>query len=283
MKRFFTGPVILFLFFISACKTYVPVDQPPDVLFSKNSVSENINGYDVYIHDENGVYRLENVRVSGDTLYGKAVPVDSAATAGDPRRHKFDMNIYTRPQKDSVAGEVAIPKNEIKRVGMTGVDLRKSLVSGDDNDGLILGMSILLFVLLLFLCILLLIWLLVALSNASATAANNSSGNSGSGSSNSGSGSSNSGSSSSGSGGGGGGSNSGCYIATMVYGDYEAPEVMVLRRFRDETLSRSAAGRAFINWYYSWSPGFVKRYNHLSWLHRAIRAVLDRFVKFLSR
>ena len=26
----------------------------------------------------------------------------------------------------------------------------------------------------------------------------------------------------------------GCYIATMVYGDYNHPQVLVLRRFRDE-------------------------------------------------
>ena len=28
-------------------------------------------------------------------------------------------------------------------------------------------------------------------------------------------------------------SSSGCYIATMVYGDYDEPQVMVLRDFRD--------------------------------------------------
>ena len=28
--------------------------------------------------------------------------------------------------------------------------------------------------------------------------------------------------------------NSGCYIATMAYGDYDHPQVLVLRRFRDD-------------------------------------------------
>jgi hypothetical protein len=35
-----------------------------------------------------------------------------------------------------------------------------------------------------------------------------------------------------------------CYIATAVYGDYNAPEVIVLRKFRDERLSKSFLGRA---------------------------------------
>jgi hypothetical protein len=33
----------------------------------------------------------------------------------------------------------------------------------------------------------------------------------------------------------------GCYIATMVYGDYNHPQVMVLRDFRDEVLLHSLA------------------------------------------
>ncbi len=45
-----------------------------------------------------------------------------------------------------------------------------------------------------------------------------------------------------------------CFIATAVYQDYYAPEVIALRRFRDETLERSVTGRAFAKIYYKYSP-----------------------------
>ena len=47
---------------------------------------------------------------------------------------------------------------------------------------------------------------------------------------------------------------SGCYIATAVYGSYDCPQVLVLRKFRDEILSKSRCGRAFIKMYYFFSP-----------------------------
>ena len=37
-----------------------------------------------------------------------------------------------------------------------------------------------------------------------------------------------------------------CYIATMAYGDYDHPQVMILRKFRDDTLSNTFFGRSFI-------------------------------------
>lgn len=46
----------------------------------------------------------------------------------------------------------------------------------------------------------------------------------------------------------------GCFIATAVYGDFYSPEVIALRRFRDETLEVSAIGRALIFLYYCCSP-----------------------------
>lgn len=49
-----------------------------------------------------------------------------------------------------------------------------------------------------------------------------------------------------------------CYIATCVYGSYDCPEVWVLRRFRDNKLSKRYLGRAFIRGYYALSPTFVK-------------------------
>jgi hypothetical protein len=46
-----------------------------------------------------------------------------------------------------------------------------------------------------------------------------------------------------------------CFIATAAYRSPHDAAVERLRRFRDRVLSRSAAGRAFVAWYYDWSPG----------------------------
>lgn len=46
----------------------------------------------------------------------------------------------------------------------------------------------------------------------------------------------------------------GCFIATAVYGDYNAPEVIELRDFRDTFLSKYYIGNAFIKNYYKYSP-----------------------------
>jgi hypothetical protein len=46
---------------------------------------------------------------------------------------------------------------------------------------------------------------------------------------------------------------SGCFVATVAYGDRNHPDVVLLRKFRDEVLTRSSAGRRFIDW--SWRTG----------------------------
>lgn len=50
----------------------------------------------------------------------------------------------------------------------------------------------------------------------------------------------------------------GCYIATMVYGDYNHPDVLILRNFRDSFLNKILFGVLFIKVYYKYSPRFVK-------------------------
>lgn len=49
----------------------------------------------------------------------------------------------------------------------------------------------------------------------------------------------------------------GCFIATKVYGSYNAQEVMILRKFRDDLLAQNIFGRAFVKIYYSISPAIA--------------------------
>ena len=49
-----------------------------------------------------------------------------------------------------------------------------------------------------------------------------------------------------------------CFIATAVYGSYSAPEVIILRRFRDNFLLSSKIGSLFVKLYYLSSPPIAK-------------------------
>lgn len=77
-------------------------------------------------------------------------------------------------------------------------------------------------------------------------------------------------------------SNSGCYVATAVYGSYDCPEVWILRRFRDYDLAETWYGRAFIRTYYAISPAIVKWFGKAEWFSNMWRPVLDRMVRSLK-
>jgi hypothetical protein len=74
----------------------------------------------------------------------------------------------------------------------------------------------------------------------------------------------------------------GCYVATMVYGDYEHPQVVRLRIFRDRTLSKYLIGRLFIGIYYRVSPKFVEKYSSKKNVHAIIRSLIDNFIKVIT-
>jgi hypothetical protein len=246
-----TAVVFCIALFLFCCKTYKDNVIPEKQDVAANELSDYLNSAKGTMHNAPVPQASSKQPGVASTEREKTLPLDL---------HKYKVSTVSENVVSEGDQPVLTKKQERKALKA----LLKKKVAGDDEGW---GIAIGLLILYVALGILIIVLLWVLISNSVNQSANNSS-NGGSGSNSSGSG--------------GSGSNSGCYVATMVYGSYDAPEVMVLRRFRDQTLSRSKAGRAFIGWYYSWSPGFVEKYHHLSWLHAVIKAVLNRFVKFLS-
>ena len=75
----------------------------------------------------------------------------------------------------------------------------------------------------------------------------------------------------------------GCYIATVVYGSYEIKEVLILREFRDNILTKYKTGRIFISIYYFTSPIFVKFFKNVKPLHFIIKVFLDSLIIMIDR
>lgn len=68
-----------------------------------------------------------------------------------------------------------------------------------------------------------------------------------------------------------------CYIATMVYGDYDNSNVIYLRLFRDQILAKRLLGRWFIQFYYQTSPTFVSMLKDNKRANAFIKCILDKF------
>lgn len=68
--------------------------------------------------------------------------------------------------------------------------------------------------------------------------------------------------------------NKGCFIATAAYGYYSAPQVQVLRDFRDRYLLTNRPGKAFVDWYYSYGPIGAAFITAHPWLKPVVRVAL---------
>lgn len=69
-------------------------------------------------------------------------------------------------------------------------------------------------------------------------------------------------------------SSTGCFIATAAYGAPDAPEVTLLREFRDRILSTTRAGRAFIGLYYRTSPPVARLLSRSPVARMVVRVLL---------
>jgi cold shock CspA family protein len=76
---------------------------------------------------------------------------------------------------------------------------------------------------------------------------------------------------------------SGCFIATAVYDDPKAPQVHVLRTWRDQSLLPTRSGRAFVRVYYRYSPPIANWLREHPSSARVVRAALDQVVRRTSR
>jgi len=75
----------------------------------------------------------------------------------------------------------------------------------------------------------------------------------------------------------------GCFIATSVYGSYNAPEVLALRNFRDGVLLTSDVGRTLVNLYYILSPPVARLLSANLLLRNTVRKAVVRPIANLVR
>jgi uncharacterized membrane protein len=281
MKKSKVTVLLVGLLFLSliGCMSYKKISVGNAEPFTNHDIRENFQNYNIYIHEENGVYELQNPEIGEKLIAGTPKKITNQQLINEITDtnnvkgkdiNKYNLTIHTKKpliENDGVAqsgDEIILDYNPTKRIEIKADDIEK--VEMYANDEKVVGI-IALYIILCFIALGLLIWLMIVLLNQAGNSSSNASANS-SGNSNSNSGGSNSGGS--------------CYVATMVYGSYDAPEVLVLRRFRDNFLQKFYLGRMFIKTYYKYSPHFVKKFQHNENIHKPIRFMLNQFIKFLS-
>jgi len=75
----------------------------------------------------------------------------------------------------------------------------------------------------------------------------------------------------------------GCFIATATFGTPMAPEINVLRRFRDNFLLRDRVGEMFVRAYYKLSPPVAHAIEKSKMLRCIVRIFLSPVIKLFKR
>ena len=253
----------------AGCSNYHHISLTGSDLYKKKRIKENIEAYDVILHSGDERVVLAEPEISETTLTGTVsevhIEIETEATEPEgrtvPEDEQNDLHIFLENGQeiiiDSLPQEIQITEEQIESISVLGKEQHGA--AGDIGEAILTVLAVIV--------LLLLILILAALGSSDPDL-----NGSGSGSNSGGSGSDS---------GGSGGSNVGCYVATMSYGSYDAPQVMILRNFRDRFLQNYGWGRSFISWYYANSPGFVEKHRSRIWLHKTLRVGLDVLVAML--
>ena len=67
----------------------------------------------------------------------------------------------------------------------------------------------------------------------------------------------------------------GCFVATAVYQSFDAPQLQVLREFRDKILLSSPEGVRLVQYYYQHGPDWARNLGDHPYLKRFLRPVLS--------
>jgi hypothetical protein len=76
--------------------------------------------------------------------------------------------------------------------------------------------------------------------------------------------------------------NSGCFIATATYGSPLSKEVIVLKKWRDQTLLNTSIGRNFVKYYYIFSPTIANYIRKSNFLKMIMLYILKPIIKILK-
>ncbi|MFT5777681.1 MAG: hypothetical protein ACI837_000629 [Crocinitomicaceae bacterium] len=245
--RHLLAPLVILTLVLSGCNNYNKLTYSSKQAFKKKEVAQNIEEHDVYVHDNENTYRLNDPKFKEEKLTGTPVKVEESATPEISEEDaKNDIHLYL--DNENLLDNLESSPQEFGSEDFQSVEISEK----SDADTRVVLIVLLVVGIVLILALLILLILVNAASDGSSSGTSDS-----------------------------GGSDSGCYVATLAYGDYDAPQVLVLRKFRDQFLKKSRAGRSFISWYYAHSPAFVERYRSQLWFHKIMRGGLNVFVGML--
>lgn len=280
--------LLLSIYLFASCGNYKTVFVEPKEFLENEDVKLSFNRYSIVVHDKNGKsYQLENASISGDSINGDIKPIVADTTEKRKAVEANEVHLFINKELDSAKTKTS---NTSEKITFTKQELASVQTSAKDEASLfskigLIVLGVLGALLLLYATLALIIYASGKAAESSSDGSNSNS-NSDSGSQDSGEGSNassdGSNASSDGSNSSSDGSNSGCFIATMAYGSYTAPEVMKFRQYRDQHLSKNQIGKRFIAWYYTYSPQFVAKYSNKKWAHILVKTALTPLLCILK-